>query len=171
MLLSNATDGAVRLVGGASDNEGRVEVYHFGLWGTVCDDFWDITDANVVCRQLGYSGAMSAPGLAIFGEGSGPVFYDDMSCNGTEARLTDCPHPGVGIENCVHSEDAGVVCITTQGQLSNTYRMLSHAWLRIVDHSLLYSFSTFCITTTLEFQFFSLSAVDLQSQLNLYGLN
>ena len=103
-------------MGGTTDNEGRVEVYHNSTWGTVCDDDWDITDANVVCRQLNYSGATSAPGLAHFGEGSGPIYYDDVACNGTEELLVDCSHPGIGSHNCVHGEDAGVVCYTIPGQ-------------------------------------------------------
>ena len=113
-----ATEGDLRLVGGGGDSRGRVEVYHRGRWGTVCDDGWSITDAHVVCRQLGYRGATSAHGQAFFGQGSGPIHYDDVACNGSETRLADCSHPGIGIENCAHNEDAGVVCTNhTLGEL------------------------------------------------------
>ena len=110
--FSHTVEGELRLVGGASDNEGRVEVYHRGQWGTVCDDDWGITDAHVVCRQLGYSRATFARGDASFGRGSGRIYYDNVACTGRETRLADCSHRGIGRHNCRHSEDAGVVCHT-----------------------------------------------------------
>ncbi|XP_063966830.1 uncharacterized protein LOC129277690 isoform X10 [Lytechinus pictus] len=103
-------DGEVRLVGGTTDSEGRVEVSYNGQWGTVCDDGWDTTDANVVCRSLGFVGALEAVPSAGFGEGTGTIVLDDVNCNGNESSLLECGNPGLGINNCGHSEDAGVRC-------------------------------------------------------------
>ncbi len=61
----------VRLVNGATPLEGRVEVLVNGTWGTVCDSFWDLRDARVLCRQLGYKDAISAVGSAHYGQGKG----------------------------------------------------------------------------------------------------
>ena len=108
-------DGDLRLEGGSTVIlvSGRVEVYFNGTWGTVCDDFWGLDDADVVCRQLGYAEARSAPIEAAYGEGTGPIFYDNVMCAGSEVRLDDCTHNG--IHNCQHSEDAGVECAMLPG--------------------------------------------------------
>ena len=102
---------AVRLVGGSSYNEGRVEVNYNGEWGTVCDDGWDDTDAGVVCRQLGFGSSGTAIRSAGFGQGSGPIWLNFVTCTGNESILASCGHVGVGISRgCSHNEDAGVRC-------------------------------------------------------------
>jgi hypothetical protein len=102
----------VRLVNGGA-NYGRVEVYHLGQWGTVCDDAWDINDANVVCRELGFSRATNAYSGAHYGQGSGPIWIDETSCLGTEDSLLSCGYRGwiSGNLGCSHTEDVGVKCI------------------------------------------------------------
>ena len=134
MFSACSTHGQIRLVGGTSVLEGRVEVCVSGRWGTVCDDFWSSTDARVVCRQLGYSTSGRTPieqtfhdslhvhdnhylhnigsvarTSAYFGQGSVPILLDDVSCRGTETRLIDCTYSSHTLD-CTHREDAGVTC-------------------------------------------------------------
>ena len=110
-LYNLLVDIPIRLVGGSSYSEGRVEVNYNGEWGTVCDDGWDDTDAGVVCRQLGLGSSGTAIGSAFFGQGSGPILLDSVTCSGQEASITNCLHLGLNItSSCSHSEDAGVIC-------------------------------------------------------------
>ncbi|XP_034146892.1 neurotrypsin isoform X2 [Esox lucius] len=115
--LSHITSSVlVRLAGGETPKEGRVEVFLQGTWGTVCDDGWTDTDAEVVCRQLGYSGVAKARVMAYFGEGEGPIHVDNVKCSGEERSLADCLKQPAGTHNCRHSEDAGVICDYGQSQ-------------------------------------------------------
>ena len=91
--------------------EGRVEVFLLSQWGTVCDYKWDVADATVVCRQLGYPRAVAAPRYAAFGAGSGPSWYSSVHCTGTERNLTECSKSTFNFGSaCSHSQDAGAVC-------------------------------------------------------------
>ena len=89
---------------------GRVEVLYSGIWGTICSDYWDLQDAEVVCHQLGYDGALRAVRNAAFGEGTGQIWLDDVQCVGNERSISHCSHSRWGAHNCRHYQDAGVVC-------------------------------------------------------------
>ena len=109
-------DVKLRLVGGSSYNEGRVEVYYNGEWGTVCDDGWDDTDAGVVCRQLGFGSSGTAIGSAGFGQGSGLAWLGGVTCFGNESNILNCGRLSINItRSCSHSKDAGVNCSRSNG--------------------------------------------------------
>ena len=152
MTTTNAgcTHGTVRLIGGTSSSEGRVEVCVNGLWGTVCSDGWTAVDANVACRQLGYSGSgksdlqnivnfsndvfisfshsscvhadATAFSNANFGQGTVPILLDDVACTASQSRLVDCSYDS-NTADCTHSRDAGVRCISRE--------FYSHSYLDI----------------------------------------
>ncbi|KAM6242106.1 scavenger receptor cysteine-rich domain-containing group B protein [Porphyrio hochstetteri] len=103
-------DGSLRLVNGSHRCEGRVEVFHLSQWGTVCDDAWDLRDAQVLCRQLGCGPALAAWGEARYGQGAGYIFLDNLKCKGHEPSLLRCSHIRWDVHNCDHSEDAGAAC-------------------------------------------------------------
>ena len=131
---TNCSDGELRLIGGSSSQEGRLEMCYERQWGTVCDDYWGTNDAKVACRQLGFSslgksvntpfavttqrqtwfstsGAL-AHNNAYFGRGTGIILLDNVGCIGGESRLLDCSNSGIGVysSNCDHGDDAGVTC-------------------------------------------------------------
>ena len=109
VITANST---LRLVDGYPDNacSGRVEVYHLDQWGTVCDDYWSLREAQVVCRQLGCGHAVFPVTFARFGLGNGAIWLDNVRCSGSESSLAECQHQVFGAHNCWHGEDAGVVC-------------------------------------------------------------
>ncbi|XP_069083385.1 CD5 antigen-like [Pleurodeles waltl] len=100
----------VRLVNSTSVCSGRVEVKHNGVWGTVCDDSWDLKDASVVCRQLGCISVQQHEYNPTFGKSSLPVLMSNVQCTGDEAALWECPQQGWEHNTCPTGGDAGVTC-------------------------------------------------------------
>ncbi|XP_078535779.1 scavenger receptor cysteine-rich domain-containing group B protein [Lissotriton helveticus] len=109
----------IKLVNGNNSCQGRVEVMYQSTWGTVCDDDWDHSDALVVCRQVGCGAAIMATSLSFFGYGIGPIFLDNVDCDGTETDLSHCFNLGWGQHNCGHHEDAGVICLGAEEDLES----------------------------------------------------
>ena len=124
----------VRLRGPLSANgTGRVEILNKGQWGTICDDGWDINEAKVVCRELGYEYAVRALRGGQVPSGFGEIWLDDVKCTGNEENLTSCFHKGWGNHNCAHKEDAGVECSST-GKAFAMYEWSTHMCVKYSSH-------------------------------------
>ena len=95
---------------------GRVEIFHDGQWGTVCDDRWNTAGGHVVCKQLGYPRAERIYYTAHFGRGTGPIWLDSVQCGERESSLAECSHGGWGVHDCAHAEDAGVCCARLEAE-------------------------------------------------------
>ena len=105
-------DGDIRLSNGSDPLEGRLEVCFNSAWGTVCDNLFSLSDANVVCTQLGYrfNGTELLP-ISEFSQGTGPIFLDELACDGEEESVLDCSGSATGLHTCTHSQDVAIRCI------------------------------------------------------------
>ena len=99
----------MRLINGQDAHEGRVMILYAGVWGAICNDLFNLSAANVVCRQLGYPGAVR---VASYGLGSSQIWLDDVQCIGNETSIVDCSHNGFNIYDCnFNTDQVGVECI------------------------------------------------------------
>ena len=105
------------LEAGDTYNEGRLKVYYSGKWGTICDDSWDIRDARVVCRELGFQDAEDFLPKAYFGKGTGQIWMIQVDCVGNESSLLSCRRNTSKNHSCGHDQDVGVRCkLSTEGE-------------------------------------------------------
>ena len=126
----------IRLANSSDLLSGRVEIFYNKTWGTICDDDFDMEEATVkisiskpdtninlislvhygncnlqvVCRMLGFAEATHIFKSALLGSGEGPIWLDDLDCDGSEKTLLKCRRPQFGQHDCFHSEDVGVRC-------------------------------------------------------------
>ncbi|XP_028408860.1 fibrillin-1-like isoform X1 [Dendronephthya gigantea] len=103
----------IRLKGPLGSNgTGRVEVFHNGEWGTVCDYNWNIYDAHVACHQLGYLYAVRAFEMRRVPSRPRRIWLDDVDCAGYEQNLFSCAHEirEFGVHGRTCEKDAAVEC-------------------------------------------------------------
>ena len=100
----------LRLVGGVTENSGRLEILYGGVWGTICGIGWDLDDADVACRQLGFRGVLMLLGNDMIPVGEGVVWLEGVGCHGNESRLSECVLSGWGLSQCDHDQDIGITC-------------------------------------------------------------
>ena len=142
---SNCDDFDIRLVGGESEREGRVEICYNGVWGTVCDYGWDQVDADVVCRQLGfgYQGTISISN-SHFGT---PVLLENIECNQNHSNLSQCVDLRLlgSYHDCEYT--AGVICMDEDLLMTNISTKQPTTYTVGSDSALLGTVGALCIVT------------------------
>ncbi|XP_072273478.1 scavenger receptor cysteine-rich type 1 protein M130 isoform X3 [Pyxicephalus adspersus] len=137
-VICSAAPADLRLMGGNTECEGRLEVKHQGEWGTVCGEYWQKKEAEVVCRQLGctsFHGEAAMVKATSFGPGSGRIWFSDVTCSGEESDLWQCKHQMWGNPFCQHKQDVGVICagMSSQFRLVNGSQRCSGRVEKIYD--------------------------------------
>ncbi|VDH99035.1 Hypothetical predicted protein [Mytilus galloprovincialis] len=111
----------VRLVSGAGPWEGRVEVFMHGQWGTICDSSFNVEEASVICRMVGFKEAFTQPRMMLssyFGQSNLPIRMSEVSCSGTELDINACILGTWGNNTCSRTHEVGVDCRETNVRLS-----------------------------------------------------
>uniref|UniRef100_A0A4W3GI59 SRCR domain-containing protein n=1 Tax=Callorhinchus milii TaxID=7868 RepID=A0A4W3GI59_CALMI len=105
-----------------------VEIYTNGTWGRVLDDGWDLSDANVVCRQLDCGSAIAAYNSSTYGEGGGTVRLNNVQCEGNETRLSTC-NVSRPVTPLSVGSDVGVLCSgEVQTTTTTCIDIIPHHW-------------------------------------------
>ena len=126
-----SASGALRLAQGGGvygGSYGRLQVYHDGQWGLVCEGNFGREEAQVACRQLGFADGEEGYGGA--GSGGLPFWLKGVQCQGTESRLVNCSHRGLQEHSCGSFDITGVECSRTP--LSVTDARVAGALLTLV---------------------------------------
>lgn len=116
----------VRLILGSDQHSGRVQLLHEGVWGAVCGSGWSLQGANVVCKQLGFPGALQSLSGTQYGKilPDEPVWWTGLGCRGIESNVSACPGVLSSLEKnhtCELVSAASVICEGEAPSLTITY--------------------------------------------------
>ena len=110
LIIERCSDREIRLSGSSSKTAGRVEVCVESVWTSLCDQSWDLSDAMVACRHLGYSPYGAMPTYGCYTEEQLSFGITSLNCNGLEQSLFNCSHSNPSLHNCASYNDAGLLC-------------------------------------------------------------
>lgn len=128
----------VRFVDFTNDWEGIIEARGNISWNPICDDGWDMSAGDVVCRMLGYERALGTY-IGLNSSASNPYILDDIACDGTETDIMDCDHGPLLEHDCTQNEHAGVSCLpgewkSYEARRDHSYSEGGREHYRILDY-------------------------------------